>query len=209
VDAHEDAVRAVAGLVRLAGAEPLFLDPKEHDQYAAAVSHLPLLLSASLFTLLRASPAWNDLAPMATSGFRDVTRLASGDPQMAHDIFLTNRDAAVHWLDRMIEEMGRYRDLLEGDTEELLETFARAQMDRDSFLAEPHPRRLQGEEPAEVRKELFNSLVGGWIADRAKKVRELPGLVRETRTSRAERIAQDIRRDLEKLEAKRQKKGRG
>jgi prephenate dehydrogenase len=209
VDAHEDAVRAVTGLVRLAGAEPLFLDPKEHDQYAAAVSHLPLLLSASLFTLLRASPAWNDLAPMASSSFRDVTRLASGDPQMAHDIFLTNRDAAVHWLDRMIEEMGRYRDLLEGDTEELLETFARAQMDRDSFLAEPHPRRLQGEEPAEVRKELFNSLVGGWIADRAKKVRELPGLVRETRTSRAERIAQDIRRDLEKLEAKRQKKGRG
>ena len=209
VDAHEDAVRAVTGLVRLAGAEPLFLDPKEHDQYAAAVSHLPLLLSASLFTLLRASPAWNDLAPMASSSFRDVTRLASGDPQMAHDIFLTNRDAAVHWLDRMIEELGRYRDLLEGDTEELLETFARAQMDRDSFLAEPHPRRLQGEEPAEVRKELFNSLVGGWIADRAKKVRELPGLVRETRTSRAERIAEDIRRDLDKLEEKRQKKDRG
>ncbi len=209
VDAHEDAVRAVTGLVRLAGAEPLFLDPQEHDQYAAAVSHLPLLLSASLFTLLRASPAWNDLAPMASSSFRDVTRLASGDPQMAHDIFLTNRDAAVHWLDRMIEEMGRYRDLLEGDTEELLETFARAQMDRDSFLAEPHPRRLQGEEPAEVRKELFNSLVGGWIADRAKKVRELPGLVRETRTSRAKRIAEDIRHDLEKLEAKRQKKDRG
>ncbi|MCH7835831.1 MAG: prephenate dehydrogenase/arogenate dehydrogenase family protein [Chloroflexi bacterium] len=209
VDAHEDAVRAVTGLVRLAGAEPLFLDPQEHDQYAAAVSHLPLLLSASLFTLLRASPAWNDLAPMASSSFRDVTRLASGDPQMAHDIFLTNRDAAVHWLDRMIEEMGRYRDLLEGDTEELLETFAQAQMDRDSFLAEPHPRRLQGEEPAEVRKELFNSLVGGWIADRTKKVRELPGLMRETRTSRAKRTAEDIRHDLEKLEAKRQKKDRG
>ncbi len=216
VDAHEDAVHAVVGLVRLVGAEPLFLDPKEHDQYAAAVSHLPLMLSASLFTLLRASPAWNDLAPMASSGFRDVTRLASGDPQMAHDIFLTNRDAAVHWLDRLIEELGRYRDLLEGDSEELLETFARARIDRDSFLAEPHPRRLQGEEPADVRKELMNALVGGWVADRVKKARELPGLMRgaqraegEPKPSRAERIGEDIRRDLEKLEEKRQKKDRG
>ncbi len=216
VNAHEDAVRAITGLVRLAGAEPLFLDPKEHDQYAAAVSHLPLLLSASLFTLLRASPAWNDLAPMASSGFHDVTRLASGDPQMAHDIFLTNRDAAVHWLDRMMEELGRYRDLLEGDTEELLQTFAQAQIDRESFLAEPHPRRLEGEEPVDIRKELMNSLVGGWVADRVKRARALPGRMRgaqraeaEGKTSRAKRIAEELRRDLEKLEEKRQKKDRG
>ena len=141
VNAHEDAVRAVAGMVTLVGAEPLYMDPKEHDQYAAAVSHLPLLLSAALFSLLRDSPAWDDLAPMASSGFRDVTRLASGDPRMSHDIFLTNRDAAVHWLDRMVEELQRYRGLLQGDTEELLESFAKAQIDRDSFLAEPHPRR--------------------------------------------------------------------
>ena len=161
VNAHEDAVRAVAGMVTLVGAEPLYMEPKEHDQYAAAVSHLPLLLSAALFSLLRASPAWNDLAPMASSGFRDVTRLASGDPRMSHDIFLTNRDAAVHWLDRMVEELQRYRGLLQGDTEELLETFARAQIDRDSFLAEPHPRRLEGEEPADVRQDMMKSLSAG------------------------------------------------
>ncbi len=161
VNAHEDAVRAVAGLVTLVGAEPLYLHPKEHDQYAAAVSHLPLLLSAAMFSLLRASPAWSDLAPMASSGFRDVTRLASGDPRMSHDIFLTNRDAAVHWLDRMVEELQRYRGLLQGDTEELLETFARTQIDRDSFLAEPHPRRLEGEESPDVRQDMMKSLMGG------------------------------------------------
>ena len=213
VNAHEDAVRAVAGLVTLVGAEPLYLHPKEHDQYAAAVSHLPLLLSAALFSLLRASPAWNDLAPMASSGFRDVTRLASGDPRMSHDIFLTNRDAVVHWLDRMVEELQRYRGLLQGDTEELLETFARVQIDRDGFLAEPHPRRLEGEEPPDVRQDMMKSLMGGWISDRVKKVREPPGLMREAgsagaegRPSRADRIAEDIRRDLEKLEEKKQRR---
>jgi prephenate dehydrogenase len=204
VDAHEDAVRAVVALVQLVGAEPLFLDPKEHDQYAAAVSHLPLLLSAALFTLIRASPAWNDLAPMASSGFIDLTRLASGDPRMSHDIFITNREAVIHWLDRMLDELRRYRGLLEGDAEELLETFARAQLDRDSFIAEPHPRRLEGVQPAEIRQELMNAFIGGWVADRLKKVRDLPGLAAGERRapageapSRAERVAEDIRRELE------------
>ena len=205
VDAHEDAVRAVVNLVRLIGAEPMFLDPKEHDQYAGAVSHLPLVVSAALFTLLRTSPAWRDLAPMASSGFRDVTRLASGDPRMSHDIFLTNREAAVHWLERMIEELGRYRDLLEGDAEELLETFARAQMERDTFIAQPHAARLEEEKP-DVRQELMNSLMGGWVSDRLRKARELPGAIKgaeaaraEERQGRAAQVAEDIRRDLEKL----------
>ncbi|MEE8345737.1 MAG: prephenate dehydrogenase/arogenate dehydrogenase family protein [Dehalococcoidia bacterium] len=208
VDAHESAVRAVIGVVRLVGAEPLFLDPKEHDQYAAAVSHLPLLVSTALFSLLRASPAWNDLAPMASSGFRDLTRLASGDPRMSHDIFLTNRDAAIHWLDRMVEELRRYRDLLDGDAEKLMETFATAQADRDTFLVEPRPRRAEEERP-DVRQELMNSLMGGWIADRLKRARDLPGLMREPGQtpddggpSRAERVAEDIRRDLEGREQK-------
>jgi len=205
VDANEDAVRALVGLVKLIGAEPMFLDPKEHDQYAGAVSHLPLVVSTALFTLMRASPAWRDLAPMASSGFRDVTRLASGDPRMSHDIFLTNREAAVHWLERMIEELRHYRDLLEeGDAEELLETFARAQMDRDTFIAQPHAMRLEEEKP-DVRQELVNSLMGGWISDRLRKARELPAVIKDAETARAEKrrtraqqIADDIRRDLEK-----------
>ena len=208
VDAHEGAVRSVIGMVRLVGAEPLYLDPKEHDQYAAAVSHLPLLVSTALFSLLRASPAWSDLAPMASSGFRDLTRLASGDPQMSHDIFLTNRDAAIHWLDRMVEELRRYRNLLDGDAEKLMETFAAAQAERDTFIVEPRPRRVEGERP-DVRQELMNSLMGGWIADRLKRARELPDRLRESGQTpdeggpgRAERIADDIRRDLEGPEEK-------
>src|SRR3990172_3176705 len=77
VRASEAAVQSVVGLAQLVGAEPLFLDPEEHDQYAAAVSHLPLLISTALFALVRSSPAWRDIAPMASTGFRDLTRLAS------------------------------------------------------------------------------------------------------------------------------------
>jgi hypothetical protein len=107
----------------------------------------------------------------------------------------------------MVAELQRYRGLLQDDTEELLETFVKAQVDRNDFIAEPHPRRLEGRETADVRQELINSLMGGWISERVKKARELPGLMREAGSaeaeagpSRAERIAEDIRRDLEKLD---------
>ena len=211
VNAEDGAVRSVVSLVQLLGAEPLFIDPEEHDQYAAAVSELPLLLSAALFSLLRSSPTWADMAPMASSGFREMTRLASGDPRMSHDICVTNREAAVHWLERMAAELYRFRDLLQDARDEaLLEAFAKAQMERDAFLAQPPQRRVEATTLPEVRRELLDTLVGGWMAERVRQAQKLPERLKEAQhepaeeaergPTRAERIAEDIRRDLEKRE---------
>ncbi len=207
VSASEGAIRSVIGLARLVGAEPLFLDAEEHDQYAAAVSHLPLVLATALFSLLRSSPSWSDMAPMASSGFRDMTRLASGDPKMSIGICLTNREAVVHWLGRLAGELRRLQDLLQDARDEpLLETFAKAQMERDSFLGQP-VRRAEPAEEAGVRRELLDMLVGGWAAERVRKAQQLPQVMKEAQAADekakkqptlAERIAEDIRRDLEK-----------
>ena len=214
--ADEAAVKSVVGMAQLMGAEPLFVDPEEHDQYAAAVSHLPLIMGTAFFTLLRSSPAWPDMAPMASSGFRDMTRLASGDPAMSHGVWRTNREAAIHWLERMEGELHRFRDLLkDANDEQLLEIFATARIERDTFLQEP-PRRRPSEIPAhyEAGKQLLVSmLIGGMMAEQLRKAQKLPELAREAslaegeagekRPSRAEKMAEDIRRDLEKLEEKR------
>ena len=141
VTAGERAINTVVGLVQLVRARPVFIDAEEHDSYAAAVSHLPIMVSASLFSLARASEAWPEMANLAGTGFRDLTRLASGDPEMTHDISLTNRDGIVHWLDRMIGELRRYRDLIKGDEEELFKVLARVQMDRETFLQSPEVSR--------------------------------------------------------------------
>ncbi|MDO8614461.1 MAG: prephenate dehydrogenase/arogenate dehydrogenase family protein [Dehalococcoidia bacterium] len=214
VTAAEPAVKSVLGLVRLLGSEPLFMDAEEHDQYAAAVSHLPLMVSAGLFTLLRSSPAWEDLGAMASSGFHDVTRLASGDPAMSHGIWRTNREAVIHWLERMAAELLRFRDLLkDAQDEALLEIFAKAQIERDTLLAQP-PRRAppQTADP-EARQTVMSMLIGGMMAEQLRKAQKLPELIREAnrepaaggkrKLSLAERIAEDVRRDLEKMEQKR------
>ena len=175
-DASEGAVRAVTGIVQLVGARPFFIGAEEHDRYVAAVSHLPLILSSALFTLVRSSPAWPELAALAGSGFRDATRLASTDAELSHDICLTNREGVLHWLDRMVEELGRYRELLQqGQEEELFKTFARAQLDRDTYMTAGPPVRelVAAEELPTSGEQLAALLVGDRLVRRVKDISKL------------------------------------
>lgn len=224
VTATEASIKTALGLASSVGAEPLFIDPAEHDQYAAAISHMPLVMSTALFSLMRASPSWEDMAQLASSGFRDTTRLASSDATMAHDIWATNREAIIHWLQRMEEEIARFRRLLEDANDaELLEIFARTQLERDKFLIEP-PRRTAAA-PAKdrtARNVLVDMLVGGMLGDKLRRVekdmeerekgRASPAHETEPdganddkpkKPSFADRIAEGVRRDLEKLERER------
>ena len=222
VSASESSVKTILGLAQSIGANPIFIDPAEHDQYAAAISHLPLMMATALFNLLRTSPSWEDMAQMASSGFTDTTRLASTDPAMSHDIWATNRDAIIHWLERMEGELGRFRKLLEDPNDaELLDTFARTQIERDSFLLNPPRRTAESNVPGrdESRSIMLDMLVGGMIADKVRRAekdidssersagkRERPKEPDEKevrRSSFGDRIAEGVKRDLEKLEAER------
>ena len=201
VDADERAIHTVLGLVGLVGAHPVFLDAAEHDSYVAAVSHLPILVSAALFSMVRGSQAWPEMSALAAGGFRDTTRLASGDPALSHDICLTNKEAVLHWLDRFAEDLRRVRELVEGDEEELFKTFARVQMDREAFLSQPKlPARdappMPGAEGLSSGERMAALLVGEhW----AKRMREMgrtlderasgrPGSARGEEREREERL---------------------
>jgi prephenate dehydrogenase len=124
--------------------------------------------------LVRDSPAWPELASLASSGFRDVTRLASTDPDLSHDICLTNRESLLHWLDRITEELGRYRELLkEGQEKPLFEGFAKAQLDRDTFVTAGPPRREPTLEPVSSGEQLAALLVGHRLVKRVKDIGKL------------------------------------
>jgi prephenate dehydrogenase len=172
VTASEAAVNTVVGLAQLTGARPLFMDADEHDSYVAAISHLPLLLSSALFSVAFGSAAWPELAQLASSGFRDTTRLASGSPEMAHDIMLTNRDNVLHWLDRFIDELRRFRALVdEGASERVFEAFTKAQIERDNFLTNGAPKRDKVEPMEKV--SLSDMLLGSAVSGYMKKQQEI------------------------------------
>ena len=128
-------------LVRAVGARTYVLDPELHDRAVAAISHLPFLLSTLLVETTSASPDWEALRVLAATGFRDVSRLASGDPRMHRDICLTNATEIRPWLReaaRMLETLAAELD----DDHALLERFVHAKRVRDELVAEP--RRTSG-----------------------------------------------------------------
>lgn len=168
--AGEGAVKSVLGLINIVGAEPLFVDAEEHDQYVAAISHLPLVMSAALFSLVRNSPSWDDIAPLAASGFRDLTRLASGDPRMGHDIVATNGDAIAHWIDRYVDELRRMKDLILENQRALMKELTEIQLQRDAFMAgEIKTRRAQVELPS-ARDQMSTMLLGGLVNARMEQM---------------------------------------
>ncbi len=134
--ASQEAVETVVQLAKALGAKPYFMDAGEHDSYVAAVSHLPMVLSTALVACTSKSPGWEDMAQLAATGYRDTTRLASGDPIMHRDICRTNSQFIAYWIDAFINELSLMRDAIlkseNGDT--LKELFSNARAVRELWL---------------------------------------------------------------------------
>lgn len=131
-DAPVAALESLEDLVRRLGARPLRIDAVTHDAAVAAVSHLPFVLSAALVQLTARDPDWPAMSQLAATGYRDVSRLASGDARMHRDICLTNPAIAPR-----LREMARLLDDLAGrmdDPQHLESFFEAARQAREAWL---------------------------------------------------------------------------
>ena len=112
VNADKAAVSSITTMAEAIGAKPFFIGVDEHDSFVAAVSHLPFMLSVALMNTAAKSANWEDIGQLASSGFGDLTRLASGDPVMHRDICVTNPEPIVAWMDSYIRELYDLRNML-------------------------------------------------------------------------------------------------
>jgi prephenate dehydrogenase len=124
--------------------------------------------------LLSQSTGWQEIAPLAASGFRDATRLASGEPQMSYDIAVTNREAILGWLDRYQAELASLREAIAAADPDLLERFARIKLKRDTFVESPPAARPDARSAAtlprdELEQSLIALLAGRSAADRLSR----------------------------------------
>ncbi len=121
----EDTAR-VEALASGCGARPRRIDPATHDRLVAAISHLPLVVSAALAEAVAGSSDWPAASELAASGWRDTTRLARGDPDLGAGIASLNRDEILVCLDRLEETLAAWRaDLRAGDVGALASRFER------------------------------------------------------------------------------------
>lgn len=132
------AITKVSTFVELLGARVRFLDPVEHDRLVAGVSHLPFLASIALVNTVVGSPDWSEASLLAANGFRDISRLAAGSPEMYRDICLTNNDGITHWLDEYIHTLQSLRERIVAQERALSETFAEAQERRQLWYQTSH-----------------------------------------------------------------------
>jgi prephenate dehydrogenase len=165
VSAEDAAIRNVLGMIAALGAEPYFLDPGEHDAYVAGISHLPFVLAATLMNTLAKDPSWRDMKSLTAGGFRDMTRLAGGSPDMHRDIAVTNREALTRWIDAYLDSLQRFRASLQVDDEaavaDLNAVFTRARDARAEWATQTtrEGELLQGTQ-AELSKEGFGDQMG-------------------------------------------------
>lgn len=112
-------VERVAWLARTCGALPVTMAAEAHDAAVAAVSHAPLVVSAALVEAVAGAPGSaqqlgaEDARALAASGWRGMTRLAKGDPEMGTGILATNAPAVALRLRAVRERLDAWIDALE------------------------------------------------------------------------------------------------
>lgn len=126
-----DLVR-VRQFVDALGARPIEVAPDLHDRLVATVSHLPYLASVALTALVGEGERSDLLMLLAAGGFRDLTRVASGDPLMSRDMVTGNRQAVRQALTAFRQQLERLEGLLD-EPEQLLAAGEAARLTRDSI----------------------------------------------------------------------------
>jgi len=135
-DTDADALRRVTEMWRATGAATLTMSAAHHDDILAAISHLPHMLAYTLIDALLKLDDNKTMFALAASSFRDGTRVAASDPEMWHDICLSNRAALVKALKHYRVQLDELLAAIEGgDGEYLRELFRRAKQQRDALPA--------------------------------------------------------------------------
>jgi len=123
----------VVDLVKAVGAHPVVLDAATHDRLVAGVSHAAFLLSVGYVLALSRRKDWPEASRLAAGGFRDMSRLAAGDPDLYGGVAKTNRENLVEMLDAVSAELARMRRHIEAGDTRLVELFEEAKSVRDRW----------------------------------------------------------------------------
>ena len=112
IDERQDILE---GVIKATGAEIVITTPEEHDKAVALISHMPMVMAQALCANIKD----NKLAQiLAASGFRDTTRLALSNTQMAEDMVTLNGDNIKECIRTLNECLN---SLLNGDYREKIE----------------------------------------------------------------------------------------
>ena len=148
-DTPADTYGRLLGIVRSLGAQGVSLNARDHDRLVAHVSHVPHLVASALMNEA-ATVAESDAALLllAAGGFRDMTRVAAGDPTIWPDVCVENAEAILEGLDALGQQLETLRSAVAiGDRRALHAALSSASVARRALPG----RSVDPEQLSEVR----------------------------------------------------------
>lgn len=140
-------IAVIERLVVELGARPVRMTAREHDEQAAAVSHMPHMLSFALAQ----TP---DKLSIAGTGFYDMTRIARSDPHFWRTVLSLNRENTLAALGRVKETLDGMTEALKAEEYERLEGYLRAGQAKRIALEEARPPLEEYVLHADIRDEV-------------------------------------------------------
>lgn len=132
------ALTKVAELVKSLNCIIHYATPAQHDLAVAWISHLPIMVSASLISacLHEADPTILDFAKkFASTGFQDTSRVGGGNPEMGMMMAEYNREAILRSLYQYRDQLDRVIGSIESKQwTEVKNLLAKNQAIRPDFL---------------------------------------------------------------------------
>jgi prephenate dehydrogenase len=115
------------------GADVDFMSPESHDELLGMTSHLPHMLAFSLVNyLISKNPS---ASIYAAGGFKDFSRIASGDNVMWRDICIQNKGQIINHIKGYQKTLDSLVDAIENENSDELDLlFTTAKKTRDSWV---------------------------------------------------------------------------
>jgi prephenate dehydrogenase len=108
----QDAQAAVRGLAEKCGAEPVLMEPLEHDRAVALVSHLPQVAASAVAAQLLAGRTTGAVR-LAGPGLQDTTRVAASDPELWVDVLRGNAKHVAPLVSALARDLAQLADALD------------------------------------------------------------------------------------------------
>ena len=96
-------------IIDFVGATPIFTTAEKHDEAVAMISHMPMVIAQGLMLAAKENPLALEIA---SSGFRDMTRLAMSNEEMADDMVTMNHKNIEQSILKLYKAIG---ELTNGD----------------------------------------------------------------------------------------------
>ena len=131
----KEAIETMETITKITKSKYIMLPPEEHDIAAAAISHVPHILSYTLVNTVKEHDTEEQyMKQFAAGGFRDMTRIAASSPEMWQSIVLSNKKAILRFLSQYQIMLENFKQLLITDDDDgLYEFFKRSKDYRDTF----------------------------------------------------------------------------